>query len=806
MADVLAFWAAALVVAAVGFPFAAVLLRRLPDAGAGLAMPLGLLFVSWPYFILRTFDILPPGRRGYVAALVLAALAAVMVAGADRWLRVSWWRAWPGVLVAFGVFTFAFFGYVALRSYNAEIGGTEQPMDLLYLNAALTSEDYPPRDPWLAGEPASYYYFGYVQSGVLTALSGVPASTGYNLSLAYTFAAGATGAGSLAFAMARWVLGSRGRRWAIAAGGLAITLLLFVGSLAAVFEWTAAHGQDRIEAGPIELYRFFGAEEIVACQSPQSENCYGGTAQPRTTEWYPTEFWFWFRDTRIIPRTITEFPFFSFLLGDLHPHVMSIPLVLLVLGLVAATWRGRSTLDWRALRGHPWLGLATAILLGALAFQNAWDVLTFSAAFGLAVFARNVRRQAPLAAAASTVTYLAPISVAALVAYLPWALDFSSQAGGLKPYAGTGTLPAHVLLQFGPPIAASSLIALLATRGTRRETALNVGLGTAWIPLLPFLAWIALARVDGVLDEAVSARTAGGWWTMGIYAALVWLLAYAAVAFALRRSAAALPAALAATGVLLLYGSELFFIKDVFVGSYPRQNTVFKLSYQAWMLLSVAGGTALAVALSRARWRPAYLAGAVPAGALVVLGLVYPLLASFNRTEGFSLPQEIDGFAALRQADPDEYALVRWIDENTPRDAVILEATGRRWQPSSGAPVLVDPGVDYTDAGRISARTGRATPIGWYFHEVQWRGDSQQNRAEFSRRQDMVDAAYTARDPGPVLAAMREFGASYLVVGRVEMSRYPGLMQDFGAFLDVAFQSGNYVIYRLPEYRTVPTS
>jgi YYY domain-containing protein len=801
MANVLAFWAAAMLIAALAWPIAAVVLRRLPDAGAGLSFPLGLLLSGYAYFALRVLQVLPVGRGGYLVVIVLLALASAAVAGRDRWLRVTWWRAWPGIVIAAGVFTFAFFGYVSFRSYNSEIGGTEQPMDLMYLNATMHSSEYPPKDPWLSGEHASYYYFGYLQAGVLTSVAGVPASSGYNLSLAYTFAAAAAGIASLAYALARWLLGSRGKTWAMAAGGLAVALLLFVGSLSAVFEWAAAH-----DSYNRTTYDAFGVEWLIPCDAAHTTDCFTGPVNPRTTHWYPTEFWFWWRGSRVIPNTITEFPFFSFLLGDLHPHVMSIPLILLVLGVSAATWRGRSRLNWDTHRHNPANAALLAILLGALAFQNAWDVITFTLVLSAAVFARNWRRGPPWQALLTTGAYVGIPAVAALALYSPWALTFSSQAQGLKPYEGAGTRPPHLLLQFGPLLLCGLLIAGIAYRHARRSEALNIALATAWVPLIPFLLWILYAGSMGHLSTAVDARTAGGFVTLGIYAAVLWLLCFSTVTLSARRDAAALPAALAALAVLLLYGSELFLIKDVFFGSVPRLNTIFKLSYQAWILLSLAGGVSLAIALRELRSRWSLAPAAVPIAALTSLGFVYPVLAAYNRTEDFSLTTNIDGLAAVQRADPEEYALARWVSANTPDDAVLLEATGRRWSSSSGAPALTDPGTDYGDGGRISGRTGRSTPIGWYFHEIQWRGDNAANRTRFVHRQDEVDAAYYSGDPERVIGVMKEFGAQYLVVGQVELSRYPGMLPDFSKFLDVAFKSGSYAIYRLPVYETVHTS
>ena len=380
MSDVLAFWAVALLIGLAALPIAFALLRRLPDAGAGLSIALGLVLTSYLYFILRVAHVLPFGRGGYVVAVVLVALLSAVVAQRDRRFLSTLRRSWPGWVAAAGLFTFFFFSYVAVRSYNSEINGTEQPMDFMYLNATLTSKEYPPHDSWLAGDSASYYYFGYVQIGVLTSVSGVAPSVGYNLGLAYTFAAAATAIASLGYALARWAIGARGRKWAVAAGGVAIGLLLFLGSLSAVFEVAAAHG-----ATNDNLYGKFGVEWLIPCKPGQTQDCFSGDLVHRADHWYPNEFWFWWRGSRIIPDTITEFPFFSFLLGDMHPHVMSIPLVLLSIGLSASIWRGRRPLSWRSHLRNPAFGLVLAVVFGALAFANAWDVLTFSAVLAVAV-------------------------------------------------------------------------------------------------------------------------------------------------------------------------------------------------------------------------------------------------------------------------------------------------------------------------------------------------------------------------------------------------------------------------------------
>ena len=287
------------------------------------------------------------------------------------------------------------------------------------------------------------------------------------------------------------------------------------------------------------------------------------------------------------------------------------------------------------------------------------------------------------------------------------------------------------------------------------------------------------------------------------------MLATAFISLAVARRPVAPVLGFAALGALLLFGAELFFIGDIFIGGVPRLNTVFKLTYQAWILFSVAGAVAIAGSLSRIRKASAAAWLAAPALLLVAVGLAYPLTAIPNRTNNFDgTNSSIDGLAFLARNDPAEYALQQWVRKNTAPGDIIIEASGRTWRrDSSGNLTIADAGVDYSDAGRVASRTGRQSPIGWYFHEVQWRGDTPTVQKLLTGRQDLVDSTYTATSPAIVLEAMQNLGAKYLIVGSVERARYAGLMPNFGAFLDTAYDSGDLggrsaQVYRLPDLAT----
>lgn len=816
MIEAFSFWGVAIVIGALALPLAFHLFARFPDSGAGLAFSLGLTLVATGYFTFRVVDVLPAGRGGFLLAIALFGVIACVIAIRNRRFLGTLRRSLPGLAVAAALFSALFFGYAAFRAYVPDIAHTEQPMDFLYLNAMLVSPEYPPHDPWFAGEAASYHYGGYLQAAVLTGASDAWPATAYNLSLGAVFASAGAAAFSLAGALARWLIGRRARRWVVLAGAGAVVILLFGGPLASVFEFAAAHGADHEG-----VYNFFGAEGLTRCGEGADETCIGQSLDPSDT-WYPDDHWVWWRMSRMsywgpqpgYPFTVTEVPAFGFLLGDLHPHVMAIPGVLLALALCAVVWRGRGRLSLRDHLRRPWQFILVALIFGSLAFVNVWDVVVFSPLLALAVLARN-RRTGPLGEAIiDSCSWLLPPALFSVLLFAPWWLDFSPEVGGPYAYSGMGTRIEHVLLMWGMPIVfALPLIwwAFRRWRGNNPEGPFILALAPLLLPLLIWLPMAAFERTAAPFDvgdglpSALGARTAGAWVTLAFYGAGLWLLTAATLLLSRRNHPATLVTGLAALGVLLLYGTELFLLRDIlfFV---PRLNTVFKLSYQAWVVLSIAG----AVGAVAAVWAAAPSRRILVAAPVVILlgaSLVFVVTNTPNRAGGFNVRTGLDGLAYVQRHNPAEYELIRWLNDNVERNEIVVESTGRLWSRNEdGEVVRAGSGASYGSAGRVGYRTGLQTPIGWPGHEQTWRGNSPELDAEIARRQDLVDLVYTSPSEEQVLAALHQLGATYVVVGPLERSHYrDGVIPPFETFLDTAFSEGDVTVFRAPTSEVVIT-
>ena len=713
--------------AILGVPWSALLFHRLPSRGVLVAAPLGLFLAHWIAWLgLFTPWAVNGQLYAWSAAGVFALVTAALAFLTRRRLAAAWRRR--GLWLAGLVILLAAYGLgVGLRWLNPEIAATEKPMDLALLNASIRSGAYPPYDPWFAGEPVNYYYLGYSIAAFLANLTGAPGEVAYNLFLATLMALTVTATVAAARDLAV-LLGAARRLWLVVAPSALIGAV--AGNLAIV---RAVFGGEFRDKNGFWDGIGWNASRVIQSHGPDGL----------------TDF------------TINEFPAFSFVLGDLHPHVMALPFaitaIVLAMQWTVAWWTGDERADAAGLARA---GLS-GILLGGLYALNAWDLPTFAVlVFGGALFALMLT---PRPSRWRAFVPALVVAVGAMLgAWLPYYLQFRAISDSIGVV--TQRTQALDLAQ------AFGLLLLLVTAGI-------------WA-----LLWDAGRRVRMMLGGLALAAVLA---VLALGGEVIWaLLALAAAAAAvglLRRAnvggVTLAWLAIAAFGLLIVV--ELLFVDDFFGPPNQRMNTVFKVHYQAWAVLAVLSGPALFVALRRlyagvgARWAAARV-GFVGIGALLsVMALSYPIVAVVAKSQASPSGGTLDGLAFARAASAGDVAVAEWLRERAAASAVVLEA----------------PGQAYSGTSRISAWSGVPTVIGWGQHEELWRGAD----PRIPQRQAEAARVYATDDPAESLDILRRYGVTHVVYGDIERRRFGTAAEGYlRSFLTQVFEAKGTLLFVVP--------
>ncbi len=709
------------------FPLSFMLFGHFPDRGFSFSKTLGLLLTTYLIWMASSLGFAQYHRTACLitAAGFLAANGVLAFFNRKqiwKYLRTHW-RIMLGLE---GLFLLFFLGAVLIRIYNPDLTGAEKEADFTLLNAILHSHTFPPKDTWFAGTSINYYYFGYAIWATLIKLSGVMAPIGFNLALAAIVALAVSNSFGLVYRLTQRVSYSL----------FAAFLLMIFGNL----------------DGLIQILQR------------------GGT-------FFPYDWW---RSSRIIPDTINEFPYFSFLLGDLHAHFMSIPSVLLLLGLLrqfVGTFHPKT-----ALSSQIPLILCLGLSLGGTAVINNWDyptaLLISAGCLFLALhnpFWSDVIPLRRLFYGIGLFVFLAGLSYAL---FLPFYAHFTPQA----------TL--------------KNLRLVSAVQRTELRYFLIIYGVFLW-GILP----LCLKNVFNA-DSSVCARQYRLIWVNSVLLSLALfylcqservLLFSAACSlfflYMLYRGASESANRSFAWGLLFMAfaiaaGCELFYIKDFYGHPLERQNTIFKFYYQAWILLAIGIPYALydivrePLRMPKALhsiWKVAFIL-------LCVACCCYPILATCEKTDCFrggaqnGLPYlpTLNGIRYIAYREPDEYTALMWIQGHLAQDIVILEATGN----------------PYSFFGRVATTTGRSTVLGWGNHEALWRDQTWQTIMQ--RTQD-IRAIYETLDKSEMLELLYQYGVDYIYVGKLERENYDSRgLEAFQGMFPLVYENGSVKIYAVP--------
>ena len=821
------------------FPLTFQLFRRLPDRGITISKTFGVLLVSFFHWFLTSLGLSSNTLAGIWFAIFLSLVLGLWSLSKYGSSEIRKWThdKLGFILVVELVFLIAFVGMIWLRTYNPDIQGTEKPMELMFINSILKSPTFPPHDAWLTGYSISYYYFGYVMVALLAMITGTPSGIAFNLAISLIFALAFTGAFGVLLNLIAKMQDSESNDFPDVSKFVPISLiapiiLLLVGNFYGILDVLHKHRiiadlnvpavwfetgkidansqtiiEPRVVSGRINFWEWMDLKQL-------------GPISPQAVPFQGIQQDNWFFASRTIhdrnlmgydPEAIDEFPAFSFLLADLHPHVLGLPFVLLVI-LLCFEW----LLDLRArkedddLPSISWERIGfSAIILGSLIFMNTWDFPFYMFLFlfcgTLAYFYLRDERWnwKPF------LIFLQPMGWVILIgvlAYLPFLVSLQTQAGGIIPNAIYPTKFRQLFVMFGPLLLGIVLFLIAVIR--HNKTAIDCKV--AWKVTLGFFVFMVMVtstlvvlllmkpELSWLVNDAISPfaiKDALGWLLIRrlveggtLLLGLLLLAGVIAVLWGLRRQGSEsvlFVVAMMLTGVLLLLGPEFVYLRDNFGW---RMNTLFKFYFQIWILWALSAGFGFWYLLKRTKgWGRSIgvmiLSVGFLMGAIYTFGTIQTTTSAMRQSVislGIRQPT-LDGLAYYQLYHPEDWSLVEWFNINVNEPVVVLEGTkGAYWVEGRSS--------------RISMITGLPTVMGWVNHEAQWRGKYFSNVAT---RENDIRTIYMDRDWYITVELLNQYDITYVVVSPLEREWYGAIQQSkFDQNMQRVFDLGDYVIYQ----------
>ena len=752
------------------FPLTAYFFRNFIDRGYPFAKIVAVLLVTYAFFLGANFKLLTLTLPSLGIILIVTLLPSLYIY--KKYQKDSLWDfvKTNGLLLVFEevLFFAAVTIWSYIRGFAPEIHGLEKFMDFGFVNSILSGKSLPPLDMWLTQAPdfsghfINYYYFGHLYSAILTRLTSIDSGITYNLLIGTLCAF--TVIGSFSIGVNLFALfkpeNTVKLKTLVAIGVITAFLVALGGNLHTIYLFTKGYPNDH----PVPFW------QIMDGYNP---NAY----------WYPNA-------TRFIPNTIHEFPIYSFVVSDLHGHVLDIPFVLLTLALLFSLISPNSkfqTLNSKQNQNSnaqnpkqfSFRILFLGLILSVMYMTNAWDGLIYLVLAGLVLLYRNQQSTTSWDFFYKTVKEGLFLAVVFFIFSVPFSINFKPFVHGIGvvcPPAFLAKIKTVGPLLFEDP----------ATHCDRSPLwMLFVLWGFFFYNILGFLLFIIIPKLrksspNSHLPTPISQLLIHNLHPTDVFVSLVMLVS-----------------------MVLLIFPEFFYAKDIYPLHY-RANTMFKLGYQAFMMLQIASVYTFFRILFDQKQEMVKTAAKRLVTVLWIVGFfigfylvgIYPYFAINSYYGGLKVYKGLDGMVWMKDQFPDDYAAILWLRQQIETGQLSTLPTANSQQPTASSVILEAVGESYTDYARVSAYTGLPTVVGWPVHEWLWRGSYD----EAGKRIPFVETMYTSHDPQEVNTLLKKYNVSFIFVGALERQKYPRLTEDvFKELGEVMFENGSTRIYKLNE-------
>ena len=702
------------------FPLAKIIFGRVfTDQGYGFSKIIGILLTTYVVFVLGTAKLLPFSSIGIILILAVAWIINYLL-----WKKTSEnkYSAIPYKLIVIEelLFIVSLLFWTYIRGQEPSIRSLEKFMDFGFMNSIMRSRFFPPLDIWLSADPGApqgysinYYYFGHLTGALLMKISGVKTSIGYNLILNTLFALGIVQTFSLIVNIIHFlnftsikdkVISMASYIKTIVFGLLGSFLLNLGGNLHTIYLFTKGYPNEQ----PVPFW------QILSGFNPMKY-------------WYPNA-------TRFIPFTIHEFPSYSYVVADLHGHVFDIPFVLLTLAIlfiffvtykesklnnlaqnqqlkIVNKFQGKQNYNLIFIILNSKFLILNSILLGFLTaihyMTNAFDgpiylLLSLLVFFFLSGLTKRFLTQSGF------------LIISFIIFSLPFSMHFKPFVSGI----GVNCSPAFLtdIGKIGPFLFEKN----------------NCQISPLW---MLFILW-GFFWINFLILSIIHFFKKNNW-NQTKHKSLKFM------------------ALLFSFGILLTIIPEFFYIKDIYPAHF-RANTMFKLGYQAYIIMMISSIYTLIV-IKQLEGKTKFLFSFIFVF-LAFFVAAYPFFSIPSYYGNLDRKIVLDGSAWMKEQFPEDADIIQYINANIDNQPVILEAQGD----------------SYTDFERISAYTGLPTVAGWWVHEWLWRGSP---NVVGNRIPDIVNM-YESKDIKLTQNLLRKYKVKYVIISKMEKQKYPNLYEN----------------------------
>ena len=818
--EVIRWWLMLLASGIAFMPITMLFLRKFKDCGWIFSKVIGIAVSGWFMWLLASIKILKFTEANCWISLIICFAGNIFIYllyirkhKTDFTLFENPREVVSHALIGELLFLTVFIIWNYMKAFKPEAyGQTEKMMDYGFMKAMFKSDYMPPEDLWLAGQPINYYYVGQFMATFMTKLAGTGVEYGYNLTLNMLAALGFSLPCAIVFNVAENYKeekkGIKDGVFPYIAGGISGLAVSIAGNMHyCIFNNVAPAvrsilGLEKFANNADEAARLLGEARVELGLSNYTESL------KFSSYWFPNATRYIGYNPVTNDKTIHEFPSYSFVLGDLHAHVINIMFVLTVIAILYGLLRiykdglknaeKKIYFDRLGKNGNKKevlnIILAPSILIigffiGLFHTTNYWDYPIYFVVSGAVILFMNCRLyNFKLDALKVTMLQAVVVIVTAKLTALPFIVNFKQIASQLN-ICESHTPLWQLAILWGLPVTVT--LVFLGCLIKEKKGYAPVADRLADDPGRKNVLYRFIANLN-VSDMFI------------------------------------LILGLCAIGLVIL--PEVVYVKDIYSGDYKRANTMFKLTYQSFIMFGMVMGYAIPKFLFYAKKTSHRVFGIITIWLLVstfgyfdnatkawfgeysfiteegeiekdldfvfncvyvIMGIIFAMaiLYLFMNIQKTVKRMLIAGFTCfviiitamvlyssyyfvrerykglnsglyLRDEYFEDFEATNWINENIEGRPVMLEANGN----------------SYTYYERVSTITGLPTILGWRTHEWLWQSTSADGSlpAIITERENDIATIYTSYDVAEVKRLLDKYNVEYIYIGKCEREKFAG--------------------------------